>query len=205
MKIEREVHLLMANKNNRDKVKKILAEYKLPMLVKIAAELYDMKFHGKHYPKYDFDNMLKDILFERTKRLNADFEWTEENKARLLLVSDQLLEVCEKGWKEAKATAADLEKRIKRRDSFLKDYEIEVIIRAYPKIGGERIATDTIECYLGDETLRYMEHGISHCHYDKYINDEDCKTPFSLNKNINWNGEYFNGKFDNDYICYPIH
>jgi hypothetical protein len=205
--VEKEIHLLMAHMDKHDTVTKILAGYKLPMLVKIAAGLDEMSFPSRQrkYAETDLKDMLECVLNERSHRLNADFQWTAENHARFLLVSDQLYEAYVKGWQEAFEIAADLEKRIKRRDSFLKDYEIEIIIAAYPQISGERKTAETVAAYLGEKKLRYMEYGLSHCHYDKYINDEDFKKPTTIDKSMNWNIEYFNGEFDNDYICYPIH
>jgi len=205
MKVEKEIHLLMAHRDKRDTIKKILAEYNLPMLVKIAAKLYDVIFNRYHYPKYDMEKMLTYVLWERRKRLDTDFKWTDENKARLLFISDRLYEACVKGWQEATETAAALEERIKRKDSFLNDYEIKITLNVYPKIGGEREAAEAVAEHLGEETLRSLKLCISHCHYDNFIKNEDYKTDITINKSINWNSEYFNGEFDNDYISYAIH
>jgi hypothetical protein len=131
--IEKEVHLLMANmkKYTYDKcdykkkiyvVDEILAGYSLSKLMKIAALLDKFSFPGVYYPERDMNAMLKQVLIERKKRLNKDFEWTEENKARFLMINDRLYNACVKGWKEATDTAAVLEKRINKRDSLLKDY-----------------------------------------------------------------------------------
>jgi len=202
--VEKEVYLLMAYKDNYDIICEILAGYKLPMLVKIAAKLDDMGWkHNKKYLEDDLKDMLKSVLIERKRRLNADFTWTDENKARFLFINEQLYEACVKGWQEATETAAALEKRIKQQDSFLVDYEIEIIINAYPKIGNGE-AAETVMCHLGEETLKYMEHGISHCHYNSFIKNKFDK-PITIDKSTNWNIEYFNGVFDNDYICYAIH
>ena len=202
-KIEKEVHLLMAYRDKCYTFEKILAGYKMPMLVKIAAKLHDMNFKSNTYPENDLEDMLTDVLSERKRRLNADFKWTEENKAQFLLINDKLFESCEKGWKEAFEIAEGLKKRIKRRDSFLKDYQIEIRINIYPKISGD--VDETVTAYLGEETLRYMEHGIGHSYYNKHFNDKDLKKSITIDKSINWNLEYFNGEFDNDYICYAIH
>jgi len=203
-KIEKEIHLLMAHRTKCDVVAEILAGYELPMLVKIAAKLSCMVFGICKYPEYDVKQMIKAVLRERKKRLDADFQWTDENRERFLAINNELYEACAKGWQEALKIAAALEKRMKRRDAFLKDYEIEIMIQAYPRIGGERDAVDNVAAYLGEETLRCMDSGLSHCHYSK-VNSEDFQKSITIDKSMNWNGEYFNGEFDNDFICYPIH
>jgi len=179
--IEKEIHMLMANSDKHKTVDDILAEYKLPMLVKIAMGLDRMAFRSCQYPKPNLEGMLKDVLIERKKRLNDGFQWTEDNKARFLIVNDQLYEACEKGWEEALETAEILEKRIKWRDSFLKDYEIEVAIIAYPKVTSDK-EYKVGEC-LGVEMLRGMREHISHCHYKRIRTDNE--KPIIIDKRTN--------------------
>ena len=205
LSIEKEIHFLMAHKDNYDKIQEIIAGYKLPMLIKIAAEFYCFNIRPRCgiCSVHDLDDMLKKVLSERRRRLNADFEWTDENKARFLFVNDQLYEVSKKGWDEAKETAAALEKRIKRRDSFLKDYEIEVTLNAYPKITGPRESAKRVNYYLAEKANMPGNMSISHFRYKHDKNEEH--TPLMIDKKTNWNREYFNGEFENSYICYAIH
>ena len=142
--VEKEIHLLMANRDKFEKIEEILAGNKLPMLVKIAAALYNQDNIFGKYRECDLSDMISYVLGERRRRLNADFKWTDENKARFLLINDQLYDACVKGWNEAVNTATVLEKRIKQKDSFLKDYEIEITLNAYPKISGERKSAEIV-------------------------------------------------------------
>jgi hypothetical protein len=199
---EKEVHLLMAHRNNHNKISTIITGYETPVLVAIAAALYDMDIYARSYPKRDLEDMLKDVLQERKKRIDNDFTWTEEKKARFLLINDQLLEACEKGWQEALETAAELERRIKRKDSFIKDYEIKVRLSAYPRISGD--TDEKVMAYFGDDVMRTVEYWISHCHYKSIIED-DYKKPLCLDRSTNWNIDFLRGEFDNDYICYPVY
>ena len=41
---EKEVHLLMAHRNNHNKISTIMTGYETPVLVAIAAALYDMDY-----------------------------------------------------------------------------------------------------------------------------------------------------------------
>ena len=202
--MKKEIHLLMESKDKRKILSKILAGYELPVLVKIAAVFDIMIFRSDKYPKTDLEFMLKVVLRERKRRINAKFQWKDETRKRFLLVNDQLYEACVKGWQEALETAAALEVRIKREDSFLKDYEITVNINAYPKINGDR--DDVVTDYFAVKGLNNIA-SISHCHYETIVLSADNESfpKLCIDKTTNWNGEYFNGEFDNDYICYAIH
>ena len=215
LSLEKEIHLLMANEyskwhssTRRKALDEILDGYKVPMLTKIAGKLicersYYPSFYN--YTEHDLNEMIGRILYERKHRLNEGFKWTEENKARFLFINDQLYDACVKGWEEAKETAAALEKRIKQRNSFLKDYEIEITLNIYPKIKGERRWASELESYLGHEETRLLEMNISHSHYKRKFKKENADKPMLIDKSTNWNIEYFDGVFDNDYICYAIH
>jgi hypothetical protein len=203
--IEKEVHLLMAYKDDYDAVCEILAKYSLPMLMKIAAKLHDMKHSDNRYPHRHMTRILEHVLCERKGRLNINFELTDENKARFLFVSDQLYEASAKGWQEAIETAGALEKRIKQKDSFLKDYEICIRLQAYPRVSGERKAAETIRCYLAEETLDYIDFRVGHSDYKNLTSGKGICEPINIDKSKNWNIEHFGGKFDNAHICYAIH
>ena len=56
-----------------------------------------------------------------------------------------------------------------------------------------------------DSEGHFITDMVSHCHYNRIINDKDFEKPITIDKSMNWNSEYFNGEFDNDYICYAIH
>jgi len=208
--VESEVHSLVAHMRNRVMIShhvidEIIAGYTMPMLLKIAAEVAygntSMKFLSEREEEY----LIEQLLIERCRRLSEDFEWTEENRTRLLLVNDELFNACKKGWHEALEKAKILEKRIKSKDSFLKDYEIRIKINTYPKING--IARDVAECiesYLAEEMLPDIE-SISHCHYKKVtLNDQEFPK-YMVDDNTNWNMEYFGDTFKDDYICYLTH
>ena len=210
--LEKEIHLLVAHKKflhgycEDNALNGILAGYKVPTFVKIAGRfIYGMTHYSRKYgyTEHDMAAMIERILHERQLRLNKGFEWTEENKAKFLFVNDQIYDACVKAWEEAKETAAALEKRIKRRDSFLKDYEIEITLNIYPGIGGRGRWVSEPESYLADEETKLIKTNISHSHYKKDF--EEKEEPILIGKNTNWNFEYPNNEFDNHYICYAIH
>ena len=206
LEIEKEVHLLMAYKNRYEDQEKLIEEYKLPKLTMIAATLIDNRevFNKKFgYTKNEIDWMIEQLLSGRRRRLNADFQWTEESRTRFKTVNDELFDACEKGWEEALDTAKALEERIKAKDVFLKDYEIDVTITAYPKLGGKREAAEVLGYHLGEDYHCSRVGEISHSRY-KHDTDIDS-LPMTVDKNVNSNIEYFDGEFRDDYICYTIH
>jgi len=208
--VEGEIHSLVAYMRNRvmisDRVlDEIIAGYTMPTILKIVAELAYGNTSTKFLNEREREYLIKRLLIKRRRLLNADFEWTEDNRVRFLNVNNNIYELCKMGWREALKTAEILEKRIKSKDSFLKDYEIQIKINAYPKITGiKRDIAEYIESYLAEETLPEIE-SISHCHYKSVtLNDKDFPK-YMVDDNTNWNIEYFGDNFKDDYICYLIH
>ena len=200
--VEKEVHLLMAHRNDYGLIKGIISGYKTHTLVDIAAELCDLSSLSHKYPEKVLREVLDCVLLERKNRLNKDFEWTEENKARFLVINNQLLENGERGWLKALEAAAELEKLIERKEPFLNDYEIEVVMSAHPRIKGD--TDEAVTAYLAEEKMRYMGARIGHSNYKHAISDGPENVPL-VDRSMNWNGEHLRGGFDNDYICYLMH
>jgi len=142
--------------------------------------------------------MLQDILAERRRKLNTGFQWTDENKQRLLAVNDKLMEVFGKAHREALAVAESLEARIANNDPFLKDYEIEIELTPY--IGGREEDDGFVEVLADPIHWRCLTYDIGHCHYDRlkdevpiYLDGEDhCR-------------EFFGDLFEGHRIGYAIH
>ena len=127
----------------------------------------------------------EELLIERRRKLNKDFRWTEENKKRFLEISDTLTNVFEKAYAEALSIAKVLETRIANKDSFLKDYEIEIRVIPYVKYDENDEAAEDISGYLAEPPgYNPISHHISHCHYEREANGEEL--PLYLDKSTNW-------------------
>ena len=103
-------------------------------------------------------------------------------------------------------TAEVLEQKIRDKKSFLKDYEIKLDFGIYPNIKGNREATETIECYLGEEALSHNagNAGISHFRYQSDIEKE--KLPLIVDESENFNYEYFDEEVKQKlFVCYLTH
>jgi antirestriction protein len=207
--VDKEIHTLIAYTRNRGVISRhvideIIAGYTTPMIEKIVAELYLGNIQLKFLSKREAMFLMDDLLGERKRRLNKDFQWTDKTRARFLQVNNQLFDACKRGWQEAVKTADALEQRIKQRESFLKDYEISIIVNAYPAISGNRITAEHVaECLACEPGVADVER-ISHCHYH-HVHDHENWPKSCIDESTNWNSEFFNGEFKDDYICYMIH
>ena len=205
LELEKEVLLLMSLRNKYEKLGNIIKKYSLKQLLEIAAHLIGKRVGFSNYSQYDLDYIIEQLLAERTHILHNDYNWfwTDEDKQRLSNVNNEILTACEKGFKEAFETATFLEKRIKKRDSFLKDYEIEIKIAPYPSIhGANRDVTDTISDYLAHDAIPMAVEHLSHCHFN-HFGKEDYS--ILVDKTTNWNTEHYNREFPKINICYLVH
>jgi hypothetical protein len=170
------------------------------MLEALAVLLYDKyPFDESFQEKYH--NLMSRILCERCHKLNDNFEWTNENKQKLLNVNDKITQVFEAAYNEALSVAHELEARIENNDAFIKDYEIEIKITTY--INEKDSDGYTIGDVIGNPVSGYypINDSISHSSYERGPREK----PLYLDKKLNWNHEYFWGEFDDYYIGYGIH
>ena len=139
------------------------------------------------------------ILRYRINHLKKQFSWTEENKNHFLLVNDNLISSCENAWKEAVATAATLEERIKNNDPFIKDYEIEITLDVFPSFEDEDGLSYVTDYFAGKINDR-LSCSISHSAYGVCL---DIERPYDIDKNSSFN-KWFDIEdiFKNEYISY---
>jgi hypothetical protein len=188
-----------------EKRRKRIANYDVETLERFAIILYNEPL--KNQARQHTLDILDSVLRERALKINGNFEWSEENRCRLLKANNALMESFESAHKEAVRTAGELETRIRNNDPFVKDYEIEITITPYPYIAAvaadEKIISYDIGDVLADPLSGYypINHHISHCHYDNNINE----APIYLDKSMNWNIEYFGDAFEHEYISYTVH
>jgi len=181
---------------------KELNKYSVKTLELLGASYYHETFNKKFSKLNNPINTLEFILSRRMRKLNKKIIWTKENKDKFLSVNNKLLTVSESAYKEAVLIAEGLEYRIANNDNFLKDYEIEIEINTY--MNDVFYKNDNYIGWILSEPLSnipVISFTLSHSHYNEQIKE----IPFFLDKNINWNFEYFNKEFQDEYICSAIH
>jgi len=133
--------------------------------------------------KDEAEMAIRELLWGRQRSLNADFQWTEKNIDRFKIINDRLLDACERGWEEAKSVAYDLERRIEANDSFIKDFEIDIRISAYPDFSGGSDLDEEMESYFGEEATTLISFNISHIHFENSLDEDNL--PIHIDKEIN--------------------
>jgi hypothetical protein len=150
------------------------------------------------------DEQLEDILRARKYKLNRQFEWTPENKARLLHLNDKLMDSFDKLKAEAIAVLQTLQDRVNAKDGFLHDFEIEANVTPYfyeEAEDGERYEKDTgIEEVLMRKWEDWLlDFSVSNIEAFNSVNE------LYFDKKMNWNIEILTGEFDDSYISFGIH
>jgi hypothetical protein len=169
-------------------------KYSLEEIESLINELYKISFS-----KYEY--LLLDLLGARRHISDKDFKWTDENKKKLIKISDKFFEVFETAHKKAVSIASDIEEKIKNNDDFIKDYKISIKINPY--INDEYYENNNIGyCLSEPESLDApIFHSFRHSSYK----DELERIPIYIDRSLNWNIEYFDDIFKDDYISYAIH
>ena len=179
-----------------------IEQFPVNLLENLAVKLYedDLKNGIRNIGRID---LLDIILSERVTKIHRHFVWTNENKEKLLKINDKIMQTFEKAYNEAVSLYNDLENRIKNNDDFIKDYDITVKLNffmgdEYYKDNAGSIGFVLSEPLSGISPIEYF-----FGRFNSQINLQ--KLPVYLNKETNWNIEYFNNEFDDTYICYIIH
>ena len=143
---------------------------------------------------------LKEALLERQYKINRTFEWTPENREKLLHLNQKMIECWEKLDAEARQTRKTLQKRLDDSDGFLHDFEMEVAVSSLIYVPGDDgkyyEAEDCIEEVLihSIDSLGYG--GVNQVMYS----DDDDEIKY-LCREHNWNIEpLFKGHFDGHFI-----
>ena len=88
-----------------------IGQYSIKMMELLAGKLYKDCCRKGLRRSY----LLKTILCERFRKINIDFQWTNENKDKILQLNDKITQVFEKAYNEALSAANELENRINSR------------------------------------------------------------------------------------------
>ena len=152
----------------------------------------------KDFSKREKELAVGNLLRHRCRFINSCFSWTGEKRKRFLLVNDSLINSCGIAWDEALSTAAVLEERIKQNDTFMKDFEIDVRINAYPSFGNDD-DFDEVQALFGDELPSTAS--ISHSNYEMSIK---LDRPLDVDRRLECSICNISEEFENVYISSSV-
>ena len=184
-----------------DKQSKKIEQYSVETLEQIAIKFYEEGY--SHYRLGEDDIILHSILHERISILNNEFEWTNENKEKILRINEMITQTFQKAHNEALYSAKELKNKILKNDDFIKDFDIEIELSFYMNdeyydenrgsIG--YVLSEPVSIYNpikytigGPDTLQFA------------MSDK----PIFLNETLNWNKD-FGDIFSNNYIGYGLY
>jgi hypothetical protein len=143
-----------------------------------------------------------DIMLERFCRLKRKFKWTEENKKRLVKVSDEFLKAWEDGFAKAKMVAAALYEQ----DPGKERYDIEFTLHPEIVFAEEEEARSDWELYNAI-TARLDRDINMHFIFDPADkNEKEFREDIHISRDLSWNIEGLGDIELKDYhICYALH
>jgi hypothetical protein len=173
-------------------------------LENLACEYHNLSRRYSHNHTRDETDLLNRILLERRIKLDSHFKWTEKNKKQLLELNDKIIDGFKKAYDEATKLYEQLSQNIISNDYFLKDCEIEIkltpfILEPDNETGELTESWEGIYSVLCSSLPEYLW---ADDIFDGRFDSEHLRF---LKDDTNWNGEYFNGNFNDYYIGYGIH
>jgi len=152
--------------------------------------------------------LLEDILKVRCWKLDINFSWTENYKKQLLELNENVMNGFSMAYAEAKTQFIILKERIKRNDSYLKGFNIDINLKPFILEPNEN------EYYLEErgKGIYYLLYNIlPDTLWTDNVCDEYDLDDLSSKKYVN-DGESFNineyldkGNFDNCFICWGMY
>jgi hypothetical protein len=144
-------------------------------------------------------DIFHDLMLVRWRRLNRKFKWTDENKKRMVKVSDAFLQAWEDGFAKAKKMIEALNPR---------DDEYTVEIVQYPDIADykedgkyrDRIYSVITDYLYPDRELSMRFHGLP------AQLEERFRESIHVRRKLSWNIEGLGDiELADSYICYALH
>jgi hypothetical protein len=128
--------------------------------------------------------------------LNETFEWTAENKERLLLLNTKLMDCFEKLKTEITKACQVLQKRVDASDDFLQDFEIEAFVRPQFHNAKDDSMEEILEDTWNDIFLSFT-----------FSSARSIDDVLYFNYDLNWNHDppQLQGHFDEHYIAFGTH
>ena len=153
----------------------------------------------------DEKKVFNHVMLKRRQRLNNKFKWTQENKKRVVKVSDEFLKAWEEGYTKAKIMLEALYEKDTDKKTFMDRVGRFVEITLYPEI------------LQDDDNFKEIYHVITghlpdwelnmNVQYDPAAKNEDFWLEhINTSRELSWNIEGFGDLELNDvYICYALH
>ena len=179
-----------------------VAQFPVKILENLAVKLYE-EYLKNGIRKIGGTDLLDIILSERVAKIHRHFEWTGENEEKLLKVNEEIMKTFKKAYNEAVSVLNELDKRKKNNDDFIMDYDVTVRSHFYMEDENYQDKNGSIGFVLSEPISGFSPIEYFLGHSTSQINLKDI--PIYLDKEKNWNSEYFNNEFNDKYICYAIH
>jgi len=165
-----------------------------------------MSLYALHHKSRQEKDELMEALLIRKLKMNERFEWTPENREKLLRLNQKLIECWTKIREEAKQTIETLHKRINEPDNFLTDYYVEAKVLSFIYIPDEDgrfwEAQDCIEEVLIDslDDCKYV------VNYDSFESKEDLDYCKYLDRAHYYHDDpIFDKEFEAHFISLAVH
>jgi hypothetical protein len=111
--------------SNYDKTRGMLTTFSVEELEILAVKYYPISPNSERpYPREN--TLLYCILLERLGRLNRNFEATAADIEHYFFLNDNIESSLKKAVTEAQILSSQLDKRIKEKDPFVKEYELKI-------------------------------------------------------------------------------
>jgi len=154
---------------------------------------------------------LEKFLEKRKDKLNKEFEWSQENREKIVEKSNDFMREFKAAFDEAKRQTQILEERISNTDSYLNDYEIQIKLSFnYQDIFENCNEIDyddrDLDTFLSNECEISYEFGYRDCGQSVEERFSEKNYPIYINREHNWNTERFSDDWDgNGYVSYAFH
>jgi hypothetical protein len=149
------------------------------------------------------EEKIEEFFRERKNGLDQKFEWSQENREKIVEISNDFMREFMFAFDEAKKQAEFLEKRIADDDPYVNDYEIEIVLSFnYWDIFENHDEDDfDLDLFLSNHCdIKYNYGG----HHNRNLEGHDY--PLYINQKLNWNIEIFPKDWDeNMYVSYAVH
>jgi hypothetical protein len=181
------------------KMSEKIEKYSLEKLEKLIVNHWE---HSNH-PK-EKNELLELYLMERNYKLNDNFEWTPENREKLLLLNQKLINCFEKIKEDCKDIFIAHKKHIDEKKDSLDDFYIEAKVTPHIVVPDENGVLYETENGIDMILLDSINESVV-CNLN-IGNEEDLDEILYLNKAQNWNIEAkFEEKFNDYFISQAIH
>ena len=150
------------------------------------------------------NEILREQFLKRKHELNKEFEWSQENREKIVEISDYFMREFQAAYDEAKKQSKILRERISDGDLFVNDCAFEIKLSFYyadifEKCDDEKDDYDSDIDDFVSENCEIKYHSYRDYRYGR-------ENPIYIDREDNWNIEIFPKDWDeNMYVSYAVH